>query len=173
MELKAAFFALFFRHPEHGTASLPNQVLCVFDKLGKLLLYQDHCGVFKPLMVLKGQDPFLLTSDETGKGNGTHRLYMYKKSRFMNVLNTGDWDIHTIDMHEDENKYEPSYMNIKLVDINKDGYNDIRFSTTLVLYCGKAVKKTKLVYDFLFHPPSQSFDPAGDYNFDKNYGLCK
>jgi hypothetical protein len=166
-------FILLMEHPEHGTSSLPNKALFAYNDKGKLLLYQSHCGIFKEMKILGSGNSFLLTSEETGKGNGTHRLYMFKKDSLINILNTGDWDIHTVDRHIDENEYNPTHMTIGINDINKDGYNDLKFSTTLVVHCNSKTIQKKLVYHFLFNPKLEVFNPEGNYKFENNYNLCK
>lgn len=166
-------FLLLMQHPERGTSSLPNNALFVYSEKAKLLLYQSHCGTFKEIKIIKNKNSFLLSSEETGKGNGTHRLYKFKKYSLVNVLNTGDWDIHTIDKHVDENEYNPAHMTIGITDIDNDGYNDLEFSTTLVVHCETKTIKKKLVYHFLFNPKSEVFNPKRNYNFQNNYNLCK
>lgn len=164
---------LYFEHPEGGTGSLPNRMLCVFDSAGKLLLQQSHCGMMKPLIVQRGARPYLLATEETGKGNGTHRLYGFRGEQLVNVLNTNDWDIHTVDGHTDDAEYDPTHMKLQVRDLNKDGHNDLRFSTTLVLYCAERIKRKKLVYDFHYHPSTHLFEPAGDYLFENISRYCK
>ncbi|MDJ1497834.1 hypothetical protein QNI19_33145 [Cytophagaceae bacterium DM2B3-1] len=166
-------FMLFFEFFGGSSSSYPPLILCILNKSGKILLYQDHCDSLKYFSVFKNKNPFLLTAYVTGFGNGRHHLYMYHKGKIRDAL-TDDIDIpNTIDMHEDDHIYDPYFMNIDITDLNKDGYNDLRFSSTLKMICTPKIPDRKIHFDFTFRPSEQTFRPIKDYPTEYYHPDCK
>jgi len=91
---------------------------------------------FELVEIFSGQKPFLLATIVTSFGNGGHRIYKVTADSLENVYEGYyDYDVRTVDRHEDLDAFEPEELNISFKDYNKDGLNDIIFSgEKLLLY---------------------------------------
>ncbi|UKB82137.1 hypothetical protein LF887_14095 [Chryseobacterium sp. MEBOG06] len=139
------------------------------------------------LSILPNENPFLLTTIVTGKGNGGHELYRVTADSLENVYEGYyDYKLRTYDAHEDSKVYEPNELKLLIKDFNKDGLNDIAFTGKIVLIQGHTpqgdwydtevingkqvkysvdhpFKKIPVEYIFLYDKKTKHFKAKEDY----------
>ncbi|MBK8561778.1 MAG: hypothetical protein IPN76_00100 [Saprospiraceae bacterium] len=92
---------------------------------------------FELLEVFKGENPFLLITIVSSRGNGGHELYGIKNDSFENIYEGYfDYELKTYDDHQDNMIYEPNELIITLKDDNQDGHNDILFNGNVLYIMG-------------------------------------
>ena len=108
-----------------------NQLLLTQEgKLVKILSAERYEFV----SIFPKQNPFLLTTLFTARGNGGHEIYKVTSDSLENIYGG---NVRTYDAHEDNKIYEPYELQLKIKDYNNDGFNDIAFTGKLVFIQGR------------------------------------
>lgn len=135
---EANFYLLEYSCIKEGCmADYPWKYQFVFTERGELL--KSFSAIrFSLLNVFSGENPYLLLTLSTAKGNGGHELYKITFDSLENVYEGYyDCNVSTYDAYEDISVFSPYELNLKLEDINKDGYNDLVFSGQIVFLMKK------------------------------------
>lgn len=114
---------------------------------------------FEFVEIFKNENPFLLIVVATSKGNGGHEIYKISADILENVYEGYfDYEVQTYKANEFLCVFEPNELNIKFIDNNRDGYNDIVF-TGEKLMLGKYTKDS-VWYDVENGKPFSPENPA-------------
>ncbi len=135
------YYLIEYDYKEGCLANYPWKYQLIISPNGDLL-HIVNAERFELIHLFENENPFLLTTNVTAKGNGDHNLYQISSDTILNVLNS---NVRTIDRHQDEFIYEPAELEIQLVDLNNDGFKDIKFSGLKVAI--KAFTKDGFFYD--------------------------
>jgi len=150
-------------------ANYPFKGCVIMNSTGTKLISIIKSKRFYLKKILQNQLPFLIVEECTSKGNGWHRILGMENKGIKNFLNLINDRIHTIDEYYDKTVFEPHVMRLNIKDINKDGFSDIVFTTTLkVIEQNGIEKKMKLNYVFLYIQKKKLFLPKNNY-FHSNY----
>ncbi len=96
---------------------------------------------FELLEVFKDENPFLLITIVSSRGNGGHELYKIKNDTLENIYEGYfDYELKTYDDNQDDRVYEPNELILTLKDDNQDGFNDILFNGNIVFIMGQTEK---------------------------------
>ena len=108
-------------------AGFPWKYQLIFSENGKLIktLWAIR---YEMIEIFSNENPFLLTVVSTSRGNGGHEIYKMSADTLENIFEGfTDYFPRTYDGHENNNVNEPNELNLKIIDANKDGYNDLVF----------------------------------------------
>ncbi len=186
------FFILEYDFKSGSMASFPWKDQIIFDSRGKLINISSaiHLDIVK---IFPNENPFLIGTYSTAKGNGRHQVYRIQNDTLENLYEgfLGNRP-QTFDRYEDNTINEPYELECKIYDINKDGFNDIVFSGKLVflqaysdkagwydneLKNGKTIsysvdnpwKKMPITFEFLYNTKTKQFIEKEDYSKKYEY----
>lgn len=147
-------------------SAFPYKCQFIFKEDGTLLkILYDY--KYRFIKIFPNKKPFLITVSSTARGNGRHSVYKYENDSLVNIFDYGYLYIpKTYDAINCESIANiPAELKIMIKDYNKDGFNDLIFTGTIIYdtinmcvadhYDGK--EKVKLV--FLYNQQQDNFSP--------------
>lgn len=156
------FYLVEYNWAAGSMAGYPWQYQVVFTAEGRPL--KVIAGErFELVTIFPKQNPFLLATIVTSRGNGGHRIYKVAADSLENIYEGYyNYDVRTVCTGHDTYAFAPEELNVSFKDHNKDGYNDIIFSgQKLLLY---ATTPDGLKYDTRTvngkSKPFTPYDPA-------------
>lgn len=166
------YFFIEFDHAESSLAAYPWKFQLLLSPEGKPM------GKFSGerydfVEIFPNENPFLLIVIVTAKGNGGHEIYKITADTLENVYEGYyDYEVRTIDAHEDNGIYEPYELNLVVKDFNNDGLNDIAFEGTMIKYSETSPIYTKRIpIKFIFLYDKQSGHFKSKENYVRKYNL--
>jgi hypothetical protein len=131
----------------------------IFSEKGGLVA-EFAANSFRLLDMKQDTGLYLLLTFSTAKGNGHHSLLKVESDSFVNVLSCGQFHPpKTYDCEEFSGKYSPCELEHRIIDLNSDRYNDIRFEGNWS-YLGETIP---IVLDFIYNPIKRRFCQVEDY----------
>jgi hypothetical protein len=168
-----------YKYTGGPTVCFPYKQQFLFKPNGKLFATM-YALRFEMLRIFPGQKPFLLTVTSTARGNGGHQLYKVSGDTLENIYEGYmDYEVQTYDAGEDQWVFEPNALKASVLDVNKDGVNDLVFSGKIVLIQGLSkdsiwydgeystdnpFKKLPIRYVFLYDKTSGRFKESKKYS---------
>ncbi len=132
---------------------LPNDSLCapfgkhyqlIFNAKGQLI-HEDSAAQAELLELWEDQPPLLMTFNHDCNHLGQHHFYKYEKGVLIdifNVLMESTPPTFDQDATADGIIYQPSMMDLRIEDQNKDGWNDLVFRAQKLILRGPDSSKT-------------------------------
>lgn len=152
---KRAFIFVEYDYGNGAGSAFPWKHQVLFDLQGNLIKKFQGLN-FQFVEIFPHQNPFLVLTLVTSKGNGGHAIYQMKSDFLENVYEGySNYAYKTYDAHQDEAIYEPAELQIKVQDYNGDGINDISFSGTETQL--KNGTESPVEFIFLYHSPTGHF----------------
>lgn len=129
------FYLVEYNWAAGSMSQYPWQYQVVFSADGTFVKAIDG-ERFELVTIFPKQNPFLLTTKVTSRGNGGHRIYKISADSLENVYEGYyDYDVRTICSGHDTYAFSPEELHLSFKDENKDGFNDMVFSgQKLLLY---------------------------------------
>ncbi len=149
---------LFFIETETSSESLINytgRTQIITDKEGNVLLsLLGNEYFFKK--IIENENPLLIITEITSKGNGRHHFYGMENNKLKNFLNTDGWGIQTIGRKSMQETFIPAQLNLSFEDINEDTFLDAVFSGELLHK--PTNKKENISLEFIFDTKLKMFN---------------
>ncbi len=138
----------------------------LFSAEGRLI-FKNHAQIAAFVPVMKDSVPLFMCVERDCKGNGQHHFYRYENGKIIDVFNVLMNDSpKTYDCNPFSGLFKNNTLKPQILDIDDDGFNDIRLSGEWLIPENKTEKtitkdskfKTKSVrYDFLYKPVKEFF----------------
>jgi hypothetical protein len=186
------FYLIEYDFHDGPTAGFPWKQQLIFDTTGKFIQVLSDIRV-DVVKIFPKENAFLIGISATGHGNGGHGVYRISSDTLEQIYSAflGSRP-QTYDTNEDNSVNEPYEFHYKIIDVNNDGYNDIKFFGKIVLIQARAkngdwydqetingktiyysvdhpFKKIPAVYNFLYNPMNGHFEEQEDYSKKYEY----
>ncbi|CAL2104580.1 exported protein of unknown function [Tenacibaculum sp. 190130A14a] len=106
--------------------------------------------------IFENENPFLVITEVTFKGNGIHHFYGMEDNLIKDFLNTDNWSIQTIGRGNLEETFVPKELQLTFKDINNDSFTDAVFSGESLNEITK--KKSKIELNFIYDKDKKTFN---------------
>lgn len=140
---------------DRSNAEYPYKYQILFDSKGyPIQLF--HVNSLKEIVIQPKQNPFLLANIYSYSLQGYHVLYCFRNDSLVQVYDGFVKDfLWTIDGYMDYTAFEPYELQVKSIDVNNDGYNDLQFYGTMEYVKDSVTPGAKhyfkpIQYDYLF-----------------------
>jgi hypothetical protein len=136
-------------------SAFPYKYQILIDNQGYLI--KKLSGLkFRFIKVFPNENPLLILTLSTSKGNGWHEIYQIIDDSLVNIYDGYEKHfIRTYDAHQDGFLFQPSELDINIKDYNKDGMNDICFEG--VQLNTQNQKKDSVRFIFLYQEKNKRF----------------
>jgi hypothetical protein len=138
----------------------------LFSAQGRLI-FKNHAQIAEFFPVMKDSVPLFMCVERDCKGNGQHHFYRYENGKIIDVFNVLMNDTpKTYDCNPISGLFKNNVLEPEILDIDEDGFNDIRLSGEWLIPENKNEKnitedsqfRTKSVtYNFLYKPVKEFF----------------
>lgn len=159
------YILLEYDYQDGSMASFPWKYQFIFTKKGHLVkilsaLKLDFVEIFPK------ENPFLMTTVSTAKGNGGYEFYRFSSDTLENIFpGFKDYFPRLYDAHQDDHLNKPYGLILKIKDINKDGFNDITFKGKIIHGISEGKNEAIPVkYVFLYIKHTGHFIEREDYS---------
>ena len=172
------FYLIEYDFQDGPTAGFPWKQQFIFDATGKFIKALSEMRV-DIVNIFPKENSFLIGVSATGQGNGGHAVYRINSDTIEQIYDGFlGYRPETYDDNEDGDINEPNEFRYRILDVNKDGYNDIVFFGKVRYAKFDLGERDKIIfakYVFLYNKNKEHFIEQEDYSkkYEFIYGNTK